>query len=143
MMEVLMQWKKVYPHKKLAILGENTFQREVLWSIWQAMLHVTCLLKFWIQHMGEMTITYIFFSADFYDFFVIFKAFFTTSFYGFSTWPKWPLQLLYFSVFGVAVTRYCRIDWNGTVHEMRSLFREVRDHKDDVILPYIDMCLIM
>ena len=28
------------------------------------------------------------FSADFYDFFAIFKAFFTTSFYGFSTWPK-------------------------------------------------------
>ena len=28
------------------------------------------------------------FSADFYDFFAIFKAFFTTSFYGFGTWPK-------------------------------------------------------
>ena len=51
-----MQWEKVYPHKKLAVLGENTFQREV--------------------------------------------------------------------------------------HEMQSLFREGRDHKDDVILPYIDMCLI-
>ena len=25
------------------------------------MLHVTCLPKIWIQHMGEMTITYIFF----------------------------------------------------------------------------------
>ena len=57
-----------------------------------------------------------FFSADFYDFFAIFKAFFTTSFYGFGTWPKWPLQPLHFGVFGAAVTRYCRIDWNGTVY---------------------------
>ena len=38
--------------------------------------------------MAEMTVTYIFFSADFYDFFATFKAFFTTSFYGFGTWPK-------------------------------------------------------
>ena len=29
-----------------------------------------------------------FFSAHFYDFVAIFKAFFTTSFYGFGTWPK-------------------------------------------------------
>ena len=28
-------------------------------SIRQAMLHVTCLPKFWIRHMGEMTVTYI------------------------------------------------------------------------------------
>jgi len=28
-----------------------------LWSIWQAMLCVTCLPKFSFQHMGEMTIT--------------------------------------------------------------------------------------
>ena len=56
-----------------------------------------------------------FFSADFYDFLAIFKAFFMTSFYGFSTWPKWLLQLLDFGVFGAAVTRYCQIDRNGTV----------------------------
>ena len=29
------------------------------------MLHVTCLLKFWIRHMGEMTVTYIFFRQIF------------------------------------------------------------------------------
>ena len=62
-----------------------------------------------------------FFSADFYDFFAIFKAFFTTSFYGFGTWPKWPLQPLHFGVFGAAVTRYCRIDRNGTVPQSITL----------------------
>ena len=57
-----------------------------------------------------------FFLADFYDFFLRFlKPFFTTSFYGFGTWPKWLLQPLHFGVFGAAVTRYCRIDRNGTV----------------------------
>ena len=111
-------------------------------SIRQAILHVTCLPKFRIWHMGEVTVTYIFFRQIFTILFAIFEAFITTSFYGFGTWPKWPLQLLHFSVFGAAVTRYCQIDRNGTVHEMRSLFREGRDHKDDVILPYIDMCLI-
>ena len=30
-------------------------------SIRQAMLHVTCLPKIWIRHMGEMTVTYLFF----------------------------------------------------------------------------------
>ena len=75
MMEVLMQWEKVYPHKKLAILGENTFQREVLWSIRQAMLHITCLLKFWIRHMGEMTVTYIFFRQIFTIFLRFLKPF--------------------------------------------------------------------
>jgi len=30
-------------------------------SIRQAMLHITCLPKFWFQHMGEMTVTQIFF----------------------------------------------------------------------------------
>ena len=74
-MEVLMQWEKVYPHKKLAILGENTFQREVLWSIRQAMLHVTWLPKFWIQHMGEMTVTYIFFQQFFTILLQILKPF--------------------------------------------------------------------
>ena len=49
-----------------------------------------------------------FFLADFYDFFAIFKAFFTTSFYCFGTWPKWPLQPLHFGVFGAAVMRYYR-----------------------------------
>ena len=29
------------------------------------MLHVTCLPKIWIQHMGEMTVTYIFFRQIF------------------------------------------------------------------------------
>ena len=84
-------------------------------SIRQAMLHVTCLPKFWIRHMGEMTVTDIFFRQIFTIFFAISKAFFTTSFYGFGTWPKWPLQPLHFGVFGAAVTRYCRIDRNGTV----------------------------
>ena len=60
-----------------------------------------------------------FFLANFYDFFVIFKAFFMTSFYGFSTWPKWLLQLLHFGIFGVAVTCYCQIDRNGTVYVQR------------------------
>ena len=78
-MEVLMQWEKVYPHKKLAILGENTFQREVLWSIQQAMLHVTCLPKFWIQHMGEMTVTYIFFQQIFMIFLWFLKPLFMVS----------------------------------------------------------------
>ena len=84
-------------------------------SIRQAILHVTCLPKFRIWHMGEMTVTYIFFRQIFTIFFAIFKAFFTTSFYGFSTWPKWPLQPLHFGVFGVAVMCYCQIDRNGTV----------------------------
>ena len=107
--------------------------------------HVTCYMPAEIlnsAHGGNDHYIH-FFSADFYDFFAIFKAFFMTSFYGFGTWPKWPLQPLHFGIFGAAVTCYCRIDRNGTVHEMRSLFREVRDHKNDVILPYIDMCLIM
>ena len=78
------------------------------------MLHVTCLPKFWIWHMGEMTITYLFFGR-FLQFFAIFSAFFTTSFYGFGTWPKWPLRPLHVSIFGVAVTHSCRFDWNGTV----------------------------
>ena len=103
-------------------------------SIRQAMLHVTCLPKFWIWHMGEMTVTNIFFQQIFTIFFAIFKAFFTTSFYGFGTWPKWPLQPLPFGVFGAAVTCYCRIDRNGTVpcrsfaNEENKLIRRLKNY---------------
>ena len=41
------------------------------------------------------------------------KPFFTTSFYGFGTWPKWPLQPLHFSVFGAAVARYFGVTSSG------------------------------
>ena len=39
------------------------------------MLHVTCLPKFWIRHMGEMTVTYIFFRQIFTIFLRFLKPF--------------------------------------------------------------------
>ena len=59
---------KVRQHKVLNSTLETSRQSEKDYiytvpfqSIQQAMLHVTCLLKFWIRHMGEITVTYIFF----------------------------------------------------------------------------------
>ena len=73
------------------------------------------LPKFWIRHMGEMTVTYIFFRQIFTIFLRFLKPFlrllFMVSALGQN--DRYKLQPLHFGVFGAAVTRYCRIDWNA------------------------------
>ena len=98
-------------HRAITVDGRTVPFR----SIRQALLHVTHLPKFWFRHFGQATVTlhekFGRWPPEARNFGV----------YGvgpakvFGTSPKWPLPPLHFGELRGPVTRYCRIDRNGTV----------------------------